>query len=127
MIAPVPWPQCDLDHLHKAYRSGVLYREIGNTMPSGPRTKNSVIGMANRLGLKHKDRTSDAPLPIALPMALPRASLHLHRASGTCLYPVGDPRSADFRYCGETVRDGGSWCSDCRVIVFRPALESVEA
>ncbi len=32
---------------------------------------------------------------------------------GTCRWPIGEPRAADFRFCGAKALDGSSWCADC--------------
>ncbi len=38
-----------------------------------------------------------------------------------CRYPIGDPRSQSFRYCGETAIPGRSYCPDCNRVVTVPA------
>ena len=32
---------------------------------------------------------------------------------GTCRWPIGEPRAADFRFCGAPALNGSSWCADC--------------
>ena len=32
---------------------------------------------------------------------------------GTCRWPIGEPRAADFRFCGAKALEGCSWCADC--------------
>ena len=69
------------------------------------RTKNAVIGKANRLGLPPKTGKLFEPIP-------PRVSLSpppLHRAA-SCAWPIGDPMQPDFRLCGAEIARG-SYCA----------------
>ena len=116
-----PWSDDDVAHLIKMHGNvrSMTYREIGATMPNGPRSKNSVISQANRMGLRQKDRPSEH-LPVAAPKKVARSS---PKESG-CKYPLGKIGSKDFRYCDVDVsHEGSDWCPDCRKIIFKEAVE----
>jgi GcrA cell cycle regulator len=72
-------------------------------------SKNAVIGKAYRLGLppKRGERQRGPALVASSPqISTPRA----------CAWPIGDPTSADFRYCGAPVLSGKPYCaSHCAV------------
>lgn len=104
------WSEEDVAYLRAKWSGPIPARELGKHMPSGPRTKNSVLGQAHRMGLgpRRDVQKNNVSLPALLDASPPRR----------CLYPAGDPRSPDFRYCGKPVKDGGSWCPKCRDVVF---------
>lgn len=40
----------------------------------------------------------------------------LRLSTFTCKFPIGDPKHADFAFCGRTVREGAPYCPDhCRL------------
>ena len=40
-----------------------------------------------------------------------------------CRWPIGDPPSADFRYCGSRTGDTGPYCADHARLAFQPTQE----
>lgn len=95
-------------------------------------TRNMVIGMAARRGMKMASPKraarpkpkpfNPAPAPkvtVAIPESA-RVSLHDLRA-GMCRFPIGDPKDEGFGFCGAPALDGKSWCARCHSIVFQPA------
>ncbi len=85
------------------------------TKPDARRSKRSrrpspVLKRAARTG--HPDPSSiicppNSSYPPGAPMAVMTAK------TGTCRWPIGEPRAADFRFCGAPALDGSSWCADC--------------
>ena len=49
---------------------------------------------------------NSSPYPPGAPTAVMTAK------PGTCRWPIGEPRDADFRFCGATAMDGSSWCTN---------------
>lgn len=52
-----------------------------------------------------------APLPISIP-ALPKGGrlTVMYLSDKICRWPIGDPKSPDFCFCGHTPREGGPYC-----------------
>ena len=114
------WSEADRAYLVAQWRCPISAREIGQTLPDRPRTKNAVVGQAHRMRLGKRAVAQAQAQAVAVIEPDPVAPQPWWKQ---CVYPVGDPRSPDFRYCGEVVRDGGSWCPKCRKIVFEPMEE----
>jgi hypothetical protein len=122
------WNEESKDTLKLMWADGIHAKEIGVTVG---RTKNSVLGMANRLGLpKHpwslrekKGRQPRKPVTkvkveIKPPMDVPPITF---TSSGVSFMKVGtyechavigrdDDRYSLVRYCGLPVHEGQSWC-----------------
>jgi hypothetical protein len=92
-------------------------------------TKSMVLGKAHRLGLPSRSspirRASkprqaapvQTPIPIApvqAPAPIAPVQARARRAEpprpGHCTYPLGHPRTADFRYCDDAAWEGRSYC-----------------
>jgi len=57
---------------------------------------------------------------VVLPMSLRVTIVELKEAM--CRWPLGDPASSDFRYCGSTVA-GGPYCAHHLGLAYQPANE----
>ena len=101
-------------------------------------TRNAVVGKIHRLGLSqsdkpkqrmpsvraiklkritHKPRMVEKPRPP--PIGRPVTLMELNEF--TCRFPLGDPRSPDFRFCGEFPRTGEPYCDHhCRIAYTSP-------
>lgn len=44
----------------------------------------------------------------------------LELESGSCKYPSGDPRDADFSFCGRAVSADGPYCEEHARVAFEP-------
>jgi len=129
------WTQERIERLQALWLEGKSFSDIADVLGS---TRNAVIGKAHRLGLcrpKDKTRVSIArPAPAQPVTPMPRpADLPKRRGKPVkltelqhwmCRFPLGDPKSPDFRFCAEpTIDDKSSWCADCarQVFVVMPA------
>jgi GcrA cell cycle regulator len=65
---------------------------------------------------------STAPADARKAFGIPRALLEL--SAGTCRWPIGDPESADFMFCGAAPVKGRAYCRAHCLIAYRP--ESAE-
>lgn len=76
--------------------------------------------IARKISTRFEDAATD-PKGIELP---PDSSVDaipfMDARAGQCRYPLGDPSSHDFRFCGSAVFDGHSWCPRHCQIVYRP-------
>jgi len=124
------WPPERIEALRALWKDGKSFSEIATALDT---SKNAVIGKAHRLALpprQPKERAARSrPAPIYPPPTLPRPASSPKRIGHPvkffelqpwmCRFPLGDPRSPDFRFCGEpTVHDKTSWCADCQKVVF---------
>lgn len=73
---------------------------------------------AKLMGIKRRRTTEvvDVPRPDYKPAVLAKNLTEL--TSKQCHYPVGDPKSGDFGYCGKPVHKN-QWCKECFSIVYR--------
>ena len=90
-------------------------------------TKNAVIGKAHRLGLgKHPNA---GPLQ-SHRWAKMNKGPHPYEVIGPrdCRWPIGDPKSLDFHFCGEPADEKQSYCAKHQAMAYaRPkALEAAE-
>jgi GcrA cell cycle regulator len=128
------WPEADA-RLTELWHAGLPTKQIGLQLGV---TKNAVVGHARRINLPGRpspirlvsangkrverirrargktlpDLTPEGPAPALVPPAAsaPRSSRH------TCQWPVGDPRSTQFRFCGEPTELGKPYCGEhCRI------------
>lgn len=142
MNEKLDWTPAQIDRLRQLWDEGLSTAEIGRRMAI---SKNAVVGKAHRLDLPGrpspiKQRAPGAPppppppararkldlasllsLPQAPPMrqeaapqpALPRPAADSRHA---CCWPIGDPGTAAFRFCGEHARPGRPYCPEHHAI-----------
>ncbi len=92
-----------------------------NGMPSMP--------TAGSTALKPMARAEVSPRPVALPEPQPvrlvdlpkggRVTI-LHLSDKTCKWPIGDPGSEDFCFCGHGPRDGSPYCEYHARLAYQP-------
>lgn len=111
-------------------------------------SRNAVISKVNRLNLPHRETVSrripvahilkpqeqraprrPAPHFSAAPMpgepAVPQTALRLtlmQLTDTTCRRPLGDPKHADFAFCGLPVREGSRYCPACHPLMYSTDL-----
>jgi len=124
------WPPERIERLQALWLEGRSFSDIADLLGT---TRNAVIGKAHRLGLcRPKDKTrvwiarpapvapvAQMPRPVDLPKRRGKPVKLIELQHWMCRFPLGDPRSPDFRFCGEpTVDDKSSLCRDCARTVF---------
>lgn len=92
-------------------------------------TRSAVSGKRRRLNLPGRDSaTCNDPKPRRTARTkpkLPPAVETSHAVSVMdaqphhCRYPLGNPKSADFRFCGHPVMPGSSYCEHHHAVVWR--------
>lgn len=78
-------------------------------------SKNAVIGKAHRLGLPLKGKAYKVVPPMADSLFAARAA-----KATACVWPIGDPTSEDFHYCGEKPVEGKPYCQHHCNVAYRP-------
>ncbi|WP_404326886.1 GcrA family cell cycle regulator [Aerophototrophica crusticola] len=76
-------------------------------------TRNAVIGKAHRLGL------SGRPSPIKKKPS--KGATILSLTERMCKWPVGDPKSPDFHFCGKAAVQGLPYCAEHAALAYQPA------
>ena len=108
------WTAKDIETLRTLWATGKKARHIGAKLQ---RSRNSIIGKANRLGLVQGQADTTAHL-VVVP-AEPKTS-----AAAGCEYPLGD---YPYTSCGSPVHEGMSTRAYCRkhyTLCYRSRIES---
>ena len=114
----VDWTEERVDTLSRLWREGYTARQIAEEL-GGEVSRNAVIGKANRLGLSKPSKSSvsrqqrqqqkDVPVQKLVAPTGQRATIFTLTAS-TCRWPIGDPSTADFYFCGAKCSSGQPYC-----------------
>lgn len=117
------WPADRVAELTALVADGVSFAEIGRRMGI---TKNAAIGKARRLGLTTPNEPFN-PKPVTTPERLD--ALGQFPDAGRCVYPIGHPREASFRFCASEVAVvGAPYCQfHMRLTHTRAAVEQQAA
>lgn len=77
-------------------------------------SKSAILGKAHRLKLATRDQVkSGAAKAMRSPVnKVPKIDPKKTPSRSTCVWPTGDPTSPDFRYCGEPICIGSSYCTE---------------
>jgi GcrA cell cycle regulator len=140
------WTDARVETLKTLWREGLSAAKIAREL--GAVTRNAVLGKIHRLGLSGRAvaprlggqrpasvrprptlrRIPRGPKPPVLPpvdIAIPvegpgLATSVLELGAHTCHWPIGDPKAADFSYCGRGADELGPYCPAHRRIAHRP-------
>ena len=106
------WTEERVEQLTALWGSGKSASEIAQIL--GGITRNAVIGKAHRLGLSGRPspiKRKQAPRPVAVADE-PTGATILSLTERMCRWPIGDPRSPGFRFCGRAAVPGQSYCAE---------------
>ena len=130
------WTDDRVEQLKQLWGEGLSASQIANRM--GGVTRNAVIGKVHRLGLAGR-ATPAAPKPKAVVAAEPEviskgASINLETLTlgderptvstiggNQCKWPIGDPASEDFHFCGQPTSAGKPYCAYHSQLAFQPS------
>lgn len=122
----------------KVHRLGLSGRVKSNVpVPARPRPKAEDQERAPNLPISHGNLALSADVrPAPAPAPAPRASGSdvvipicervsiMELRESMCRWPLGDPTSADFRYCGAKMQVGlGPYCAHHARIAYQPAQD----
>lgn len=134
------WTEERVEKLKQLWAEGLSASQIARTL--GEVTRNAVIGKVHRLGLSGRATTSriDRPRPVAVRrptrprLVVPEtASVEEARLptgefatvmtvrEGMCKWPIGDPSSDEFHFCGNSVNTGLPYCTAHARMAYQPA------
>lgn len=100
------WTDEKVETLTKLWREGKSASEISVLL--GDVTRNAVIGKAHRLGLASRPspiKRQPKPAPVE-PIGVKLIDL----TERMCKWPIGDPATPGFRFCGKPSETGQSYC-----------------
>ena len=112
------WTEDRLAKLRELWDKKLSITKIGEELGV---SRNAVAGKAHRLGLEKRqspikpsikpktqtnewDENSRGPKPLRLVLR------SLEWSRNKCLWPYGDPKNLDFKFCGEPVLSGKPYC-----------------
>lgn len=118
------WTEERLETLKKLWEEGLSISQIGEKLGV---SRNAIAGKVHRLGLKKRQSPisnkgaakkaaspKKAPVEIEqpenLPLKLTLRQINWSRAK--CSWPIGDPKSTAFKFCGDEVVAGKPYCND---------------
>ena len=108
MTTPFEWTEERVEELKKLWDTGLPASEIGRRFGI---TKNSVVGKVRRLDLAM--RRAPAPAKIeANVVTLDRLT------ANQCSWPMGEPGTEEFRFCGKQSVHGKPYCTDHCAIAY---------
>ncbi|MEO1200413.1 MAG: GcrA family cell cycle regulator [Pseudomonadota bacterium] len=93
------------------------------TRPSGKRPSAPTMG---NVALKANPETEIAPEPAPLPsvvVPMSRRASIMELNERTCRWPIGDPGTEDFHYCGCPSEPGSPYCDYHAQIAYQPSAE----
>lgn len=131
------WTDDQVEELKRLWNEGLTTGEIGKALGV---SKNAVVGKAHRLGLNSRPspirRTDDeteqaAPAPQKTEPKEPakkasqKAEKHKEKlftvndlTSSSCRWPIGDPKDADFHFCGKEAIPGKPYCPEHASVAY---------
>ena len=97
------WTPERVEQLTESVIAGMSYEAIGQALGC---SKNAAIGKARRLDIAEMHPLSDVAMSFRSQPATVHdrlAALDVFPPPGGCVYPIGHPRAADFRFCADRV------------------------
>ncbi len=114
------WTEERIELLKKLWSEGNKASDISEQI-GGDISRNAVIGKAHRLGL------SGRPSPIKKKIITARGASLLAMTERMCKWPFGDPKKADFHFCGRAVDVSVTYCAEHRALAYAPARKPLVA
>ena len=131
------WTDERVDTLKTLWSEGLSASQIANKL--GGVTRNAVIGKVHRLGLSGRAAPAKPklvepkPEPQVITRPAPTPSVAMDPATwgesrptvttlgaNDCKWPIGDPATAEFRFCGQGAQGGKPYCAYHASLAFQP-------
>ncbi len=111
------WTTEKIKQLKKLWNKGKSTVEIGKELGI---SKNAVVGKVHRLELEARPSPIKKPVKTTRPKKTePESKTHiglLDLKMNSCRWPIGDPKDADFHFCGATTSTGKPYCPEhCKI------------
>jgi GcrA cell cycle regulator len=115
-IIPKPWTAAEETLIERLWKEGHSASKIGKRLG---RTKNMIVGKANRMGLEARrspiigSQKPRQPRPVRLKAPPPSRIGPVFARIGSCCWPIGEVRSPQFRFCSSpAVILGKPYCAE---------------
>lgn len=113
------WTPELVERLRELWAEGHSTAEIGRMIGL---SKNAVVGKAHRMKLPPRQSSPRKAKPV-----IRRVRVHAGKGPA-CQWPIGDPRSGDFHFCGAPAVPGKPYCEEhCAMAFTRSNSGSNEA
>lgn len=122
------WTDEKIDELKRLWAQGLTTVEIGKALGV---SKNAVVGKAHRLGLKSRPSPirrgeDDTPKPraepkrkaAAKPPKVAKVISVVDLTAHSCRWPIGDPKTPAFHFCGKRIVPGKPYCLDHCMVAY---------
>ena len=117
------WTDDRLEHLKSLWSKGLSITQIGQEIGV---SRNAVVGKVHRMGLPKRNspimRAEKVPAP--QPVSPVNAMTFQEWDRSKCCWPIGDPKSDDFRFCGERASEGRPYCAHHCAMAYTTTRES---
>lgn len=113
------WTDEYVSRLRELWAQGKTASEIA-TILGNKFTRNSVIGKVHRLKLSGRPSPiKQRPLELSPTPPMGTATI-LALGDRSCKWPVGDPLSPDFHFCGKPACTGMPYCTNHAQLAYQP-------
>ncbi len=105
-------------------REPSLAPRAGSSLPRLPNAGNTALKPIMRAATQPRPQALPEPQPLRL-VDLPqdgRVTI-LHLSDKTCKWPIGDPGSEEFCFCGHSPRDGSPYCEYHARLAYQPVQD----
>lgn len=99
----IEWTDEQIEELNRLWNEGLPTSEIGRLLGT---TKNAVVGKAHRLGLTKRQS------PIKKKPEEKQVIRLRELRAGMCSWPIGEPGTPDFHFCGKPAVAGKPYCAE---------------
>lgn len=99
----IDWTDEQIEELIRLWNEGHPTSEIGRLLGT---TKNAVVGKAHRMGLTKRQS------PIRKKPEVSRVIRLNELRAGMCCWPIGEPGTPEFRFCGKPAVAGKPYCGE---------------
>jgi GcrA cell cycle regulator len=126
------WTDDRVELLKKLWADGLSASQIAGEL--GGITRNAVIGKVHRLGLSGRAKSPSGntalaydydmePEPELMEIPLEQRKTLLQLNEKTCRWPIGDPGSPEFYFCGGDIVNELPYCAYHARIAYQPAAD----
>jgi GcrA cell cycle regulator len=112
------WTEERILNLTTLWNEGKSASEIAQAL--GDVTRNAVIGKVHRLKLDGRPSPIKGPIRPREKRVAPQKAIAAF-SDRACKWPIGDPRQADFHFCGGEAEPGLPYCGTHAAVAYQPA------
>jgi GcrA cell cycle regulator len=123
MSGSIQWDEKRLEKLKKLWEMGLPISQIGEKLGV---SRNAIAGKVHRMGLPKRQspiagggksggsssrKAKTTPMLSRADLPLKLALRNITWSRSKCSWPIGDPQSTDFHFCGDDVVTGKPYCN----------------